>query len=102
MIKDTPESISHFITVIEAMVEDVQLEWTNNKEKSLVDIRKEFLERATEYTKEFLEEREMPEYNNSQLYILINALENLKISIHEPEYEFIRNNLLERFRKQLV
>lgn len=45
---------------------------------------------------------EMPEYNHSQLYILINALENLKLSIHEPEYEFIRNNLLERFRKQLV
>ena len=40
-----------------------------------------------------------PEYNQAQLYILINALENLMIPTYETEYEFIRNNLLERFRK---
>ena len=43
---------------------------------------------------------EIPEYNQAQLYILINALENLMIPASEQEYEFIRNNLLERFRKQ--
>ena len=43
-----------------------------------------------------------PEYNQAQLYILINALENLMIPTYETEYEFIRNNLLERFRKQIM
>ena len=42
-----------------------------------------------------------PEYNQAQLYILINALENLRISADDPEYEFIRNNLLSRFREQM-
>jgi len=42
-----------------------------------------------------------PDYNQAQLYILINALENLAIPADEHEYEFIRNNLLSRFRKQM-
>lgn len=42
-----------------------------------------------------------PEYNHSQLYIIINALENLRVSADEHEYEFIRNNLLSRFREQM-
>ncbi len=43
----------------------------------------------------------IPEYNHSQLYILINALENLRIPADEQEYEFIRNNLLSRFREKM-
>ncbi len=42
-----------------------------------------------------------PEYNQAQLYILINALENLNITAYEQDYEFIRNNLLSRFREQM-
>lgn len=42
-----------------------------------------------------------PEYNQAQLYILINALENLMIPAYEQEYEFIRNNLLSRYRNQM-
>lgn len=44
---------------------------------------------------------ELQEYNQAQLYILINALENLNIPAYETEYEFIRNNLLSRFMEQL-
>ena len=44
----------------------------------------------------------LPEYNHSQLYILINALENLLIPQEEVEHEFIRDNLLERFRKLII
>jgi len=43
----------------------------------------------------------LPEYNHSQLYIIINALENLAIPADEHEYEFIRNNLLSRYRNQM-
>lgn len=41
----------------------------------------------------------MPEYNHAQLYILINALENLMIPAYDYGHEMVRNNLLERFRK---
>lgn len=43
----------------------------------------------------------LPDYNQAQLYILINALENLMIPADEHEYEFIRNNLLSRFREKM-
>lgn len=43
----------------------------------------------------------LPDYNQAQLYILINALENLAIPAYEHEYEFIRNNLLSRYRNQM-
>lgn len=41
------------------------------------------------------------EYNQAQLRTLIQALQDVNIPEYETEYEFIRNNLLERFRKQI-
>lgn len=41
-----------------------------------------------------------PEYNQQQLYILINALENLMIPASDYGHELVRNDLLGRFRKQ--
>jgi len=46
-----------------------------------------------------LNDMKMPEYNHAQLYILINALENLMIPAYDYGHEMVRNNLLERFRK---
>jgi hypothetical protein len=42
-----------------------------------------------------------PEYNQAQIRTLVKALEFLNIPEKEKEYNFIRNDLLKRFKKSL-
>lgn len=88
--------------IILEMIGDDKKEPIGRYEVSIEEIensyRENLREKAPEIAERICDEINNPvEYNTAQKYVLKTAIENLG-EIDDEQYEFIRNNLLSRFK----